>query len=563
MSNKIEEEAPCYGEIIFNITGGYKGTIPYLTIFGMLYQQRELNGKRIKPLIKYLYEESEDIITLPNLPIAFDLPTWRDYRGLIKTIPLLEKKQAEIILQKVLPPQISELFAAQPLKYKLNPFGEELRNRYQKEKVSLTPFGRGYLLLDKIKNESLRVYLKGCINQWQHLWIGNKIPEMVEHERGHTQRVLELAAELLYSIVEESFLSDTELASLVGAIWLHDLGQSGEKFKLDRKPYLLRGFPSLIWDFHNLCTATILEEENDKLFPSTVLTRDDEEIRKDSIPTINGVIENIKTISKYHRKWTPLTKDRIDTNGLHCIQLSEAIRDDNLRFLTALYRILDACDTQIERTVDDVYIDTRKMTVNREVKILIEEKKVLENNRKISDFIRGFHKIERKECVNIDLNLLKGSLNWIFKEDKNTERRIDDYADCLNCIAGKVVTCDDLNISGALRKWLSCLDQIFFKKRQPLHYEKHKGIDAVMILFHEKEGKLLKFNVLMVGAKNTLEDNLRQVIEKDIISEYKQVKLILDSQIRFRFSYQCYGQTSQIYKDYNDLEGAVSDGCKK
>jgi putative CRISPR-associated protein (TIGR02619 family) len=49
-------------ELIFNITGGYKGVIPYLTIISQIIDAK----------IVYLFEESEDLLDVPNLPINFD-----------------------------------------------------------------------------------------------------------------------------------------------------------------------------------------------------------------------------------------------------------------------------------------------------------------------------------------------------------------------------------------------------------------------------------------------------------------------------------------------------------
>lgn len=51
-----------YEEIILNPTGGYKSVVPYLTIFGMLFN---------KP-VKYIHEESEDLITLSGIPLVYD-----------------------------------------------------------------------------------------------------------------------------------------------------------------------------------------------------------------------------------------------------------------------------------------------------------------------------------------------------------------------------------------------------------------------------------------------------------------------------------------------------------
>jgi len=49
--------------IIVNITGGYKGVIPFLTILGQINK---------KSKIMYLYEDSDEIITIPRIPISYD-----------------------------------------------------------------------------------------------------------------------------------------------------------------------------------------------------------------------------------------------------------------------------------------------------------------------------------------------------------------------------------------------------------------------------------------------------------------------------------------------------------
>jgi len=48
--------------IIFNPTGGYKSVVPYITLMGMIFN---------KP-VKYIHENSEDIIALTGLPIILD-----------------------------------------------------------------------------------------------------------------------------------------------------------------------------------------------------------------------------------------------------------------------------------------------------------------------------------------------------------------------------------------------------------------------------------------------------------------------------------------------------------
>jgi putative CRISPR-associated protein (TIGR02619 family) len=530
--------------VVLNITGGYKAIPPYVTVIGNCFPKVD---------IIYLYEHSKDLIHLPLVPINFDLMTYRDYRAIIKVLTQPRFTAGES-LYNVLPSNIKACFLKKRPEMKLNFFGETMIEKYKTEKINLTPYGKGLLLLDKINNPELRRYLTGCINQWQHLWIGDKIPEMVEHARGHTQRVLEIAAELLYPILEENgnFLNDIELSSLIGAIWLHDLGNSGEMFNFDSREYILSGFPSLIRDFHNVITYTILEEEKDEIFPEEVEIKKDKYAYRNALDTLENIIANIKIISKYHRKWTPLTQNQMDDeHKMHHIKLEEAVvAKGKLQFLTALYRVLDACDTQLERTVDDAYIDTRKNVVNRELRILRKEKVDLEGNSEIQNFIDKFDKNQFKCCDDVDFNSLKGDLKWISTDGKETEEKIKDeidkYANCINQVVGDIKTSSNANVSETVERWLSCLDQIFFKKRQPFHYEKHRGISAVMILPEGVGGA--KFNIRMIGAEGTREDDLKAVLKKDICSEYEVVKDVLDPFLKFEFSYQCYGDVPKLYR---------------
>jgi CRISPR/Cas system-associated protein Csm6 len=49
-------------DTIFNITAGYKAFIPYLTIIGQLHNIP----------IRYIFEDSQELISIPQLPIGFD-----------------------------------------------------------------------------------------------------------------------------------------------------------------------------------------------------------------------------------------------------------------------------------------------------------------------------------------------------------------------------------------------------------------------------------------------------------------------------------------------------------
>jgi len=54
--------------LIFNITGGFKAVVPFLTLFGQLYKIPTF----------YIYEDEKELIDLPNLPIHYDVSIVED-----------------------------------------------------------------------------------------------------------------------------------------------------------------------------------------------------------------------------------------------------------------------------------------------------------------------------------------------------------------------------------------------------------------------------------------------------------------------------------------------------
>lgn len=51
-----------YENVIFNVTGGYKSIVPYLALVGMIFN---------KP-VKYIHEDSDDVLILANIPIMLN-----------------------------------------------------------------------------------------------------------------------------------------------------------------------------------------------------------------------------------------------------------------------------------------------------------------------------------------------------------------------------------------------------------------------------------------------------------------------------------------------------------
>ena len=135
LPNLIELISQFLGEnLIFNITGGYKAIVPYLTTVALIYDF---------PIV-YIFEDSEELLSLPSLPIDFDyeifendfiafesikpekseknLPTSQEFEGLLEfnRMEYLEKtgvlKKIKIDNKEVI---------------SLSPIGKLLYSRYQ------------------------------------------------------------------------------------------------------------------------------------------------------------------------------------------------------------------------------------------------------------------------------------------------------------------------------------------------------------------------------------------------------------------------------------------------
>jgi len=63
-----------YENVLINVTGGYKALIPYMSILGELYDIP----------IYYIFEESEELIRIPKLPVQFDSRIAEQYYPVIE-----------------------------------------------------------------------------------------------------------------------------------------------------------------------------------------------------------------------------------------------------------------------------------------------------------------------------------------------------------------------------------------------------------------------------------------------------------------------------------------------
>ncbi|MEQ8168831.1 MAG: hypothetical protein ABRQ38_08020, partial [Candidatus Eremiobacterota bacterium] len=441
-------------QIYLVVSGGFKAVCIFATLFGGIFQKTKL---------LYLYEFTPDLIEMEPLPIYFDILTWRDYRAILKLMDLYGEdnilNDSDILpLISALPAKISSLLDDYDTKsISLNPIGKFLKETYDdpNKRKKLSQYGEGYQLLELVDKPEYKNYLQERISTWQQLWIGDRIPEMAEHQRGHTHRLQELAYPVLKTL--KNILSEYDIITMILAIWLHDLGNSGDYFKLypeffdknniEKDTFYVKGFPTLVREFHNFMSYTLMDpagEMGEFLYGKEI-----------NIP--QECIHGARMIGLYHRKAMPfpggkkeykiLGQDDLKITGTPGETFNKIVSKDvagkiNINLLTALFRIIDASDTQLERSVDDEYIKTRTELIRIEKKTLLEKIKLMDKSFKDFDSLTKLKK-------DILFNIVFNEAHYIFDGKNELYRYIDRY-----------------NFIG----------------NQPEHYSKHKQLSTVLIL---------------------------------------------------------------------------------
>ncbi|MCX7724316.1 MAG: putative CRISPR-associated protein [Thermodesulfovibrio sp.] len=107
--------------IIINITGGYKATLPYLTILAQINRCP----------IYYVFENTDALIKIPQIPISIN---WSIFEKNEEFFFNLEKEGIEEIEdEKKIDPSIVSLLEVADNLYSLNPLGIALWERYKSE----------------------------------------------------------------------------------------------------------------------------------------------------------------------------------------------------------------------------------------------------------------------------------------------------------------------------------------------------------------------------------------------------------------------------------------------
>ena len=508
------------GRVVINLTGGLKGAIPHLVLVAACEDDVE---------VQYLYEDSPDLITLPTMPLAWDLAGWRDNRGVLRVLPKLQPAGRRAVLPH-LPPRISSLFT--PDEASPNVLYAILGERYEKAAVSsggpLTPYGSGLLLLDLVEETSCGKLLSDHIGTWQHAWLGDQVPEMAEHQRGHTQRLLELAAQALYPALhhDSDLLDPTEIAVLIAAIWLHDIGHAGRRFYHGNRRYVVDGFPTLVRDWHHLLAAQMLQDDIQALSDG----RDGAFFKRDSSCDF---VDAVRLVAKHHRSSFPLdglSDASKSLPGGHAVCAENPDEDAievggeqvRWRLLTGLFRIIDSTDVQQERAGIAEYRQAREGYERGLVRHLLSE---------AGDMLKAPPGEAAESCVGQYrewVETLTRAASW----DGFLEV-CDSMDDTITAAVNELCGGRTANDPSPAHTWcgrvLSLLSSAVFKARQPKHLRKHAGIATTAILYREDGCHHLTPYIYYKRDANLSDPECGPMkAAADICDEYKGVKRWLD-----------------------------------
>ena len=503
-------------KVVLNITGGYKSLTPFFSLFGFLLEEIE---------VIYQHEESNVILRIPALPLAWDFKLFDEYRSLLRG-------GGELLSDP--PAKFSILFDKKDEKWTKNPFGSLLEDIYTEDR--LKRFGYGARLIRRLPKEMQEKLLPenstGGIYQWEHIWMGDQIPETVEHSRGHSQRLMEYAASLLEPCFaqDSSFLEDHELYCLICCLWLHDIGHTSLRYYKPPAPisdFSIAPFPTLVRAYHNWLS-------NERIRYYTYLPEDEREA--------------VALISLYHRGKMPLIGDmlgkkewfdhkakslenRIPEGGLKFG--SETISSERVLLLCALLKFIDSLDAQSDRVIDENYVNERWQRTKDEIKYY---RRVLKQRREFTSWCDDVnHKaidelIEKTEEIYEQWRRLKGK-----QTDWEQAKQISDMIE--NLVAPSVAkavrhaienqkseSCEREACLGVI----SVIDKLGFKMSTHHHFLKHSRIKLVYMTHGKKSEQEISYCIHMIfDSDYAMSIDQKKELAKEIWDEAEHVSVVL------------------------------------
>jgi hypothetical protein len=503
-------------EMVINATGGYKA----ISMFSSIYAQ--INHLKFI----YIFEENrDDALELPPLPVGYSLESLDDEISLLKGLKA-HKGLLDKIDHSKLPSWLKNLFDFNKGGSML-PLTEILLNHYNERRFTAEAIGSGMLdQLDEDRREKLETLIRG---PWSQLWLGDQIPETVEHSRRHSKRLMELAGNLYRSAPNElkaiGMLKPQAVELLIASIYLHDIGHTVVAHPVSENErqalggvFPLGNFPSCVREAHHLLSAELVRDRSSELFTTGEST----------------LSRLVPYLVEYHRGYTTLTQHKADCPPIiravgillygekaftdTLLPLEARLNDDKKVFeayglsieeiitVTALLRVLDGCDVQADRTINPEYMEARlKRTKTEGEAIWWELQPLLPSKWKNFEGLAGrIHEIsgslDPQKAVGKDLAT---ELNGLCKR---VYAAVMDVLLSIKAREGGYLLTPNNHMD---LMTLSLINRYAFKWEQFLHFYKHCCVGFVLPV---READKIKIKVFSNPDFKEMSDNLDGVV---------------------------------------------------
>ena len=566
-------------QIILDITGGFKG---------VLAPAEALAHCLPGVTVRYLFESSPSHVIIPALPLSFDVLCYFEHRGALRALDSATPEQGEA-LRGSLPESLQGLYEPSDDGYVKHPIGKkltELIDKMKSDESLPSPYGSARNFAALIDDKNMFSYFKGLVLMRQYHWHGDVIPETVPHDRGHAQRLLEMAFQLLMPLKQANpdffneVLPPWAVLVLLCSLWMHDVGHAGGKIKPDwhDKDINVNPYPSIVRDLHHyLGYERIFANKDEEFFPN--------KIEAISMPSINGYQLNKAVAVSYlfHRKklnwdgktdfsnvspyWNWLKKDHEKPLKDHFSQW----HNDNLLIMhrvIALQRLIDAFDVMNERVGALELRDHKTRRLAEDIEADWDIFLALENQLcSMPDIF-----LKTATCKS-EWNDLKKKMMEYWGKPMNgseisgnfegmTKKKLVEKSSLWKEIEPGIAKCLEQAIrsdNAIFQQYLSCIYRLLFKPIQMAHYAKHAAVESTVILPKDfsvwkkewgtgvdAENSIARFEVIFTYGSEA------QVKEKNAWVE-NYVKPLLQSEIKEEFTPQVKTALRDMRLEFSNL----------
>ena len=525
-----EKEKSNNRELLFDIASGQK----YPGIMAVMYCMFSQ-----KPFF-YKQERSMELIKFPAVPVNWDSTKIDGYYAFFH---MLENQNISYRRYISLPQSIKNIFDFTQLGTENQSSDlvsllqlEDIKKAYETTKK--IPLGYGEDFLNYIENEKWRNYVSDQIRDvWSLQWIGDQIPETVEHSQRHSKRLMEFAHNLINIIGKDTFLKgipeklhDHFFFILAIAMNVHDLGHTNTiwHFENDRKMFL-DGLPGVVRDLHNELTVQMLEEKTrGKEFQ--LLKGMEDLINEQELEKMKTAI---KLVCKYHRGYLKIKnkggKDkrfakifRLDLTSLEQVLKKAFNHDPDWIPLTQIaaqwLRFIDGTDVQADRAQSKDYSRIRT------------ERTAMESYNIALELMNQYNNYIRSLNLEFDLQKTMKILKAFRKDPGNEdwaeelEKKGSYLENAVYDVIEEIVKCGTNEEYFKIPYELKQLARFAFKIRQFPHFNKHASVLMGYPRFYrekydeneQKQGKL--FIQYIIEKEN---EKIEKTLRKDVKDEFE------------------------------------------